>query len=162
MTNEYQPPTVAVATVGGKTQRIFRTEDEWCDEAGNGREGCEVAHVRRLVVLDPKVDIQPAFSIDWLRSAADTVARAHEYESSCVKMLRSLADQIEAQTKPPRIPEPGLWGVVEAHTRWNSERGHYVRSDLDGSVEWLRADGRSRTLWSELIDPVLIREGVES
>ena len=25
-----------------------------------------------------------------------------------------LADQIEAQTKPARIPEPGLWGVVEA------------------------------------------------
>jgi hypothetical protein len=66
-----------------------------------------------------------------------------------------LADQIEAQTKPARIPEPGLWGVVKA--------GYAA-----GVSEWVkREDGwqsRSGTVrpWIDLKDPVLIRKGVES
>ena len=65
-----------------------------------------------------------------------------------------LADEIEAQTKPPRIPEPGLWGVVEdsAGDVWICTEPHRWTRIVDG-VEWP---------WVDLIDPVLIREGVKS
>jgi len=66
-----------------------------------------------------------------------------------------IADQIEAQTKPARIPEPGLWGVVEAGGyRW-------VRYSLAGYDDWVDLLGKQNE-WDVLIDPTLIREGVES
>jgi hypothetical protein len=75
-------------------------------------------------------------------------------------VCRAVADQIEAQTKPPRIPEPGLWAVVEAHTKENPDRLKWVCLGKDhfrpnDSDEYDRP-------WDNLIDPVLIREGVES
>lgn len=71
-----------------------------------------------------------------------------------------------AQTKPPRIPEPGQWGVVKASfdpTR-NGEPhkaikdGAFVRH---GNVWRAVRDGYGCS-WDDLIDPVLVREGVES
>jgi len=66
-----------------------------------------------------------------------------------------LADQIEAQTKPPRIPEPSLYGVVSSeddrglttyfwhsHGGWHGENGSLVE-------------------WDDLVDPVLVRDGIE-
>ena len=73
-------------------------------------------------------------------------------------LLRNLADQIEAQTKPPRIPEPGKYGVVKASApvtnaaryEWTNE-GRFWRSLLTGDF----------AEWSALIDPVLVRPGVD-
>ena len=73
-----------------------------------------------------------------------------------------LADQIEAQTKLARIEEPGLWGVVEAGG-----------DALGGRCKWVHIEGRHDELnwtstrgqfydWDDLIDPVLVRSGVES
>jgi hypothetical protein len=73
-----------------------------------------------------------------------------------------VAEQIEAQTKPARIPEPGWDGKVLAHTAKNSIRREFVRfSRIDGLYTW--ADGNAHQgslLWDDLVDPILIREGV--
>jgi hypothetical protein len=73
----------------------------------------------------------------------------------------NIADQIEAQTRPPRIPEPGLWGVVEASVGgWTDGPSRFV--NFGGS--WIAKSpfGTKHASWSDLIDPTLIREGVES
>ena len=86
-----------------------------------------------------------------------------------VKFLREraecIADQIEAQTKPSRIPEPGLWGVVEAQTSaegqtFFTDRIALFRDDKNLMKPWVCQ--RGRYAWADLIDPVLIRQGVES
>lgn len=64
-------------------------------------------------------------------------------------------DQIAAQTKPPRIPEPGLWGVVESHIKDDVAR-RWVNY---GEGIWRNGYGNHVT-WDELIDPELIREGL--
>ena len=85
---------------------------------------------------------------------------------SLVKYLQegywfALADQIEAQTKPARIPEPGWDGKVLAHTECNSKRREFVRfSKLANLYTWADGNAHQGTLaWETLIDPVLIREG---
>src|SRR4249919_2886719 len=50
-------------------------------------------------------------------------------------ILNCIAAQIEAQTKPARIPEPGLWGVVEAQFA-PSASGSTRR--LAGRERWVR------------------------
>ena len=73
-------------------------------------------------------------------------------------ILNCIAAQIEAQTKPARIPEPGLWGVVEAsRNTTNGKRNEYVR----GRNGWYD-DDCIPLAWDYLIDPVLVRAGVES
>lgn len=70
----------------------------------------------------------------------------------------AVADQIEAQTKPRRIPEPGLWAVVKADTKGRSGNGEHINI----GAGWLAAsDGKVRT-WATLIDPTLVREGVSA
>jgi hypothetical protein len=70
-----------------------------------------------------------------------------------------VADQIEAQTKPPRIPEPGWGGIVAARgvsgIRMKWVRGERGWTNLDATGDHL-----NWTLWDELTDPVLVREGV--
>jgi len=76
------------------------------------------------------------------------------------------ADQIEAQTKPARIPEPGLWGVVEASVGNPNLRAAFIRDEPnDSRTPWIAVygpteAGKRRAGWSDLIDPTLIREGV--
>lgn len=76
--------------------------------------------------------------------------------------LQEIADQIEAQVKPSRIPEPGKWGVVEAYAPEYDQRLHFVRHHdfvTDGR-HWQSGPGRYS--WDALVDPVLIRDGIES
>ena len=76
-----------------------------------------------------------------------------------------IADQIEAQTKPARIPEPGLWGVVEASTT-EHKRCVFIRDTGGDGASWITPyffphDSTRRAVgWADLIDPTLIREGV--
>jgi hypothetical protein len=71
-------------------------------------------------------------------------------------LLEVIADKIAAQS---RIPEPGLWGVVEAHTEDGEERRRFVHhEDAHDGRAWERRG--VRRAWDELIDPVLVREGV--
>jgi hypothetical protein len=69
----------------------------------------------------------------------------------------AIARQIRKQVKPTRIPEPGLWAVVEASTpevdrrAWSHHRGGiWIADGMPLRSAW----------WNELEDPTLIREGV--
>jgi len=79
--------------------------------------------------------------------------------------LDFIADQIEAQTKPARIPEPGLWGVVEARmtdlTTREFVRVSRHRNSLDWKPVYATPDEYGGSVnWDDLIDPTLIREGL--
>ena len=81
--------------------------------------------------------------------------------SISAKRLGIIADQIEAQTKPARIPEPGLWGVVEAVVQGDDEPDHFARIPKGGSVyHWVRISDGLNYHWDDLIDPTLIRDGL--
>ena len=77
--------------------------------------------------------------------------------------LIGLADQIEVQIKvqikPARIPEPGLWGVVRASIPSHEDPSPWVR-DAHGVRPWASLAGYAPQRWDDLIDPILLREGV--
>lgn len=84
--------------------------------------------------------------------------------NALIRVLRSaayydIAAQIEAQTKPPRIPEPGLWAVVQ-----DSDGNYYVRDGIAGNSLWVIVFGEAvgtRWSWDDLLGPVLVRPGIE-
>ena len=111
---------------------------------------------RPLIVLD-----LVSSQVDYLRHALN---RWIEWSALTdeKRTLDGLLDQIEAQTKPARIPEPGLWGaIVEAHSL--GAKGDRLRW-VKGSAGWTNLDATGEYLnwisWDLLIDPILIREGV--
>ena len=116
-----------------------------------------------------KVVPRDAIVLD-LDAANDLIPRS-EVAETAIKALRKspfisdsgLADQIEAQTKPPRIPEPGLWGVVEASTPDDPDRRKFGRvpSEGDDADQWTESYDEVWRAWSDLIDPVLVRDGIE-
>ena len=69
----------------------------------------------------------------------------------------NIAQQVEAQTKPARIPEPGLWGVVEAKVAAVYGPCNWVKDEYG----WVSHSGVT-VKWDLLIDPILIRAGVDS
>ena len=77
--------------------------------------------------------------------------------------MTSLAAQIEAQTTPARIPEPGWDGKVLAHTAGNPVRREIIRfggRNKPGLANWYDRNSYGSYRWDDLIDPVLIREGL--
>ena len=75
--------------------------------------------------------------------------------------LRQLHDAIDRQLPKPRIPEPGLWGVVESGADgMGGQRGHFIRTKSCNDAEWYCTKTRVYYRWSELIDPALVREGI--
>ena len=93
-------------------------------------------------------------------------AQSEEYENGCRDTLNFLQAVIENQikartTKPARIPEPGLWGVVEAAVRGGGQiRFTFIKATNDLSNQWVDIEDGSGFDWADLIDPVLIREGL--
>ena len=151
----YEPGTVAVATVRDvKGVRIFladpRSADEWTSaglvDGTLWHKDKDVTDVRPLVVLDPD-DV----AADGFSTVASLVTNLRRPPSGA--NFSWLADQIEAQTKPPRIPEPGLWGVVSDSSGnfWVcNEPGRFTRTH-DG-VNWP---------WVDIDSPTLVRPGIE-
>ena len=149
----YERGTVAVATVRGvpNVRIAFADADDtryqWFVISGDAAD---------WVPNDAITDINPLVVIhngDW---------------PSLIRLLResgfdSLPDQIEAQTKPPRIPEPGLWGVVEAgHEHLGTGRSEFVRVNLEGDFQWVdRTSEADWSTWDRLEDPTLVRDGIE-
>ena len=153
----FEPGTVAVATVRGMPNvRVFRSEGFWrtATEAGGNVTHWDynggATDVRPLVVLDP----------DDTETLDRLVTLFQESWSGCEGSRGiGLAGALRNLTKPPRIPEPGLWGVVEAS--FNGYRAKFVRMVTGPSAQqW--ADDESRWAdWSDLIDPTLVRDGIE-
>jgi hypothetical protein len=151
----YEPGTVAVATVRGVPNvRVFRyREGEKLRWDSGERIDDGIVHPDHLVT-----DVRPLVVLD-LGSAVPAVV-VNVLRKACYNRL---ADQIEAQTKPPRIPEPGLWGVVEAHTAYDSTRRHFGRvpDDYNDDKQWIDSFDKHWRKWDDLIDPVLVRDGIE-
>ena len=157
--NTYESGTVAVATAGGIPEvRVMRVNGglySWRSTMTAYRDD-EVTDIRPLVVLDLGPGSIPA-------ERAVKLLRTVTYPEAEFPRLRNwLADQIEAQTTLPRIPEPGLWGVVEAS--WDSKHPTTIPR-----AEWMRTKGNElrscisnvAARWDDLVDPVLVRPGVE-
>jgi len=72
------------------------------------------------------------------------------------------ADQIEAQVKPARIPEPGLWGVVEAYEfpDRRDPRRTFIHTCSEPDWPWGADGDTNHWKWDNLIDPTLIHEGL--
>lgn len=102
----------------------------------------------------------------WLRALAEDDRLCGEYTSRG-ELIRWIADQIEEQTKPPRIPEPGLWGVVEASLAVGP-RKRFVHVERKAgtpgywsgmTAPWLDDNGIAHH-WRDLVAPTLVREGI--
>lgn len=75
------------------------------------------------------------------------------------RVMGDLADQIAAQKKPPRIPEPGWGAIVEAGVDAHDERLLWTPND-QGFWSCKNPDEYARH-WQQLLDPVLVRDGIE-
>jgi hypothetical protein len=153
--SNYEPGTVAVATVRGVTNvRVFRIRDHhdvvrWvtADNLNGwlGHHDSDVTDVRPLVVLD--LELTDA-------AAAALVSDLRECN------WRAVANQIETQTKPPRIPEPtGFAPVVEAGVNQHDERLRWYRNMAGSWTPSVRSEYARD--WDDLVDPVLVRDGIE-
>ena len=165
----YEPGTVAVATVRGvpnvRVMRCGPKQPFWMspeyegDDQGSDRQwrmhsDREVTDVRPLVVLD-LAQIDEIAATTW-HEVTGNLLRTDSPTAICI------ADQIEAQTKPPRIPEPGLWGVVEAHPQARTGRPvHFLRDSEHEDAPWRSIADGSAWEWDSLVDPVLVRDGIE-
>lgn len=171
MTADYKPGTVAKATVRGVPDvtvmagygtseprlRWLTTDERLVDELNDGWYfAFDVTDVRPLVVLD-------LGDLAVLKRAWENTEVAMKEGHTLPFILQGLRDEILRQTKPPRIPEPGLWGVVEAAVpESGGSRWPFVHDTDQGSSEWTCVNDGDHYDWDALVDPVLIREGVES
>ena len=114
-----------------------------------GHDRDNITDARPLIVLDLE---NPAAVVRSLRTAT-------RYSDEVLPYLDQVAASIEAQTKPARIPEPGLWGVVEASSIYVNDRLTYVHHNKPGPWAWA-TQSRGSCKWDDLIDPTLIREGL--
>ena len=155
--SEYKPGTVAKATVRGQEDvLVVRTHggawvapitvDGWTFHGDS-----DVTDVRPLVLLDLEKAGSHLHPNEMARGGVVTMLL-----DTGSRVARNIADQIEAQTKPPRIPEPGLWGVVEDHNGYR-----WVRHSNAEGARWHNLS-TGWTEWSAIEFPTLVREGVES
>lgn len=113
---------------------------------------------RRLVVIDPEDDRQ-VHRLTGALVLSGQGRNDRNYWRETQAALRSLI-------KPPRPEEPTTWGVVEASCSHDDTRRKWVRHE-DGNwwPAWTYGDQPSRTPlpddWDSLVDPVVLREGVQ-
>ena len=163
-------PGLYRATVRGVPDQIVMltdsvTSDPWIaltaqmSSAGRSRwfTHDDVTDARPLTVLD----LHPSVAEDLVEAMRDATRPIFQTDYQ-VRLIRKIADAIEVQTKPARIPEPGWGGVVTA-IRVN--RPGFLptttsKTWLHDCDEWVSDDEESAN-WSDLIDPTLVREGIE-
>jgi hypothetical protein len=121
--------------------RVMRSaESEFLSELAAQVE-IQVTDARPLIVLDLSVFISDAQLLADLRAP-------HVWD------LNQIADQIEAQTKPARIPEPGHIGSLVTCAALGS-RAVCVwtkYSEVTGTRNWISPGGVRRE-WDELDNP---------
>jgi hypothetical protein len=163
----YEPGTVAIATVQGVPNvKVVRVEGslvnapwvttEKLPGCGSWHYESDVTDVRPLVVLD--LD-DPSLSGNYGARVANLIDHLRDGTA----IAKHLADQIEAQTRPPRIPEPGWGEKVRSRAGDDPKTYKWLRYTTNPNVQdqWV-SEFCSPRPWSDLIDPVLVREGVES
>ena len=93
------------------------------------------------------------FALDLEPYRADVVVRnLRAYHGPTADVI---ANQIEAQIKPARIPEPLHWG-----SKVSSGRRVYLLLDIRTlGRRWLDEEDGQLYRWKVLADPVLVREG---
>lgn len=168
MAREWKPGDVAMCA----GMLAFYTRDaegvsEWTFRDGStaATDLVPVPIERRLVVLDPESpEDAKRFWAAW--SSATHADLSSETPLTLGELRMQAALRALANPEPPRIPEPGTWGVVEASCVHIDTREKWVRHE-DGN--WWparqygdRAPERAPLPddWDSLIDPILVREGV--
>lgn len=144
----YEPGQVAILSIGGESVRGIVRDDEWMIvghrfyrsiRVGNGT---LIQDVRPLVVLD--LD-------DW------------EHKIELLRQdgsisLREIADAIEAQTKKPRMNEPGRYGVVRDVHGYDWVRSGTIPYT---SREWVNQENGRSADWADIERPTWVRDGIE-
>ncbi len=74
----------------------------------------------------------------------------------------TISDVVNAlrQHKPPRIDEPGLWGVVESSATVTERQSMWVKRFDTGCQDWFNDNGVAVD-WADLVNPILIRPGIK-
>lgn len=126
----------------------------WLDNEKQGTYDLDSYKVvpKDAVVLDLKALEDGVTDLGW-----PYITRTLRGESiHAMRTRRLIADQIEAQTKPP-ITEPGWGEKVIAHVRFNEDRLRWVRVDNGTKRHWsCEDDGEYDRTWEELLDPELV------
>lgn len=115
----------------------------------------EITDARPLITLDLR---DPADAVREIRAVADAARHICEWE-----VVDIIADQIEAQTKPPRIPEPDQIGALVKASQVGECDGSdrvWVRFSY-GTDCWIDSLSHIRS-WSDLADPELYPFGATS
>jgi hypothetical protein len=161
--SDYKPGTLAMirdkATPDAREWRAVKDDKGWfgTDPGMGWVPDALVTHIRPLVVLDLD-KVSPSGN-----GHGGSVAYCIEnHAADQCELVKRVADQIREQHVPRRIPEPGLWGVVSAHV--NGKHGPQATYKWAHAPWGWEAIGSTQATrkWEDLIDPVLIREGVES
>lgn len=164
MSREWKPGDVATTQFGrsvvdgGKRCRHYDSAPHWHHVTNGGWDPLE-SHpdARPLVVIDP----EDKEAVERLAELVMNTPNASGWTDRTQAALREFANPT-----PPRIDEPGTWGVVEASCVHSDHRREWVRfpsgnwhsvRDLDDR----RADIENPDDWDSLVDPVLVREGVQ-
>jgi len=150
-------PGLYKATVRGVADQIVMVDDTSLGHTTTPVNGCrghsfssDITDARPLIVI---VLENPTWATTILREISGAA------EGPTWVLLRAISNQIEAQTKPARIPEPGPWGVVRASSTLTRDPSMWVR-DHHGVCPWVSVAGYVPQQWRNLIDPTLVREGV--
>jgi hypothetical protein len=157
----FEPGTVAELLIGSERVRAIVRDDEWLIV---GHSYFKSIAVGNEALID---DVRPLVVLDLDGIAPEAIVKALRDKDAGTNGTgwARVADQIEAQTKPQRIPEPGLWGVVTFNMSFDvpgarSSSGWAVRRLTDGEADWQDGAGHYWA-WNELVDPVLVRDGIE-
>lgn len=171
---EYEKDGLYLGTVDNSKDRMLLsyvdpddTERPWIDiHCGNWVRADRVTDVvGPLRVVEPG---EVVLDLDDLRETvgmgperhevANWVRRAAVDRTPRSDFLRALAAQIEAQTKPKRMPEPG-WGTVVTAEVVVGEPKRWVRvSIMSGRPLWLCEDRQAfpkSLAWEDLVDYVV-------
>jgi hypothetical protein len=120
----------------------------------------KITDARPLIVLDLE---DPAEMVHILRGVGlsgdrDRARADGSYThiingSGSARRLGIIADQIEAQAKPPRVPEPSHGERVTASLGKNGARREFLRIRTDRDFQWVDLTDGHVYMWSALKDP---------
>lgn len=168
MTREWKPGDLAMVTCSDGQERRALFGQFWIDDSGvwvfrdGTRRNADESQARPLVVIDP----EDRERVERLTKAIDSAGVFTGLTVGNVSKMQTALREF-ANPTPPRIDEPGTWGVVEASCVHSSKRREWVKFPSGNwhsirDFENAREDIENPDDWESLIDPVLVREGLRS